>query len=166
MYQQNPAQIEQQELAGLEERYQWTRGQLESKMPTNRPATLGEIQHAANYTQQLVDWFRTHYGPKADSLRAAGFAKLARRLNAIIADLQQAHATFVSMYQQKLQPPTPPSPVAPPNLAGSLGPSPSDRSYANLSERCVHCNYLLGDMYWKLKICPNCGLLLRPGSMF
>lgn len=59
MNQQNSEQVEQQELAGLEERYQWTRGQLESKMPTNRPATLGEIQQAANYTQQLVDWFRS-----------------------------------------------------------------------------------------------------------
>ena len=36
-------QDEQHQLAGLEERYQWTKSQIDSQMPTNRPATLEEI---------------------------------------------------------------------------------------------------------------------------
>ncbi len=165
MNQQNLAQLEQQQLAALEERFQWSKGQLENGFPTNRFATLEEIQHAAEYTQQLVVWFSANYGPTANSLQAAGFPGLANRLNAIIADLQQAHSVYMQMYQDRTKPAppltyTPSAPAS--NPSGAVLPSPADQAYADASKTCVHCRYYLGDMYWNLKICPNCQLLLRP----
>ncbi len=53
MDQQNPAQLEQQQLAALEEGFQWSKGQLENGFPTNRLATLEEIQHAVDYILTL-----------------------------------------------------------------------------------------------------------------
>jgi hypothetical protein len=165
MNQQNPAQLEQQQLAALEERFQWSKSQLENGFPTNRLATLEEIQHAVDYTQQLAVWFSTHYGPTANSLQVAGFPGLAHRLNAIVADLQQAHGLYMQMYQERTKP-APPTTYTPPvlisNPSGAVLPGSSDQAYADASETCVHCQYYLGDMYWNLKICPKCQLLLRP----
>jgi len=80
-------QSEQEHLAGLEARYQWTKTKLERHMPTNRPATLEELKRAADYASTLVDWFRTVYGPIANSLQAVGFSRLPNRLNTIMSDL-------------------------------------------------------------------------------
>jgi hypothetical protein len=165
MDQQNPAELEQQQLAALEERFQWSKGQLENGFPTNRLATLEEIQHAVDYTQQLAVWFSTNYGATANSLQIAGFPGLANRLNEIVADLQQAHGLYVQMYLERTKPAPPPgyAPSVPAsNPSDAVLPGSSDQAYADASETCVHCHYYLGDMYWNLKICPRCQLLLRP----
>lgn len=167
MSEQSPMQQEQQELAGLEERFQWSKNQLESSLPANRVATAEEIQRAVDYTQQLVEWFRTQYGQTASSLQAAGFPGLATRLNAILTDLQQTHDIYVQMAQGSNTPPQPAVPVSPvtPTSPGSILPDPSRQGYADLSETCVHCGYYLGNLYWTLTICPRCGLLLRPSTL-
>ena len=171
MDRQIPAQLEQQQLAALEERFQWSKSQLENGFPTNRLATLEEIQHAVDYTQQLAVWFSTTYGSTANSLQVAGFPGLANRLNAIIADLQQAHGLYVQMYQDRTKPA--PLPAYPPSVPASnpssaVLPGSSDQAYADASETCVHCHYYLGDMYWNLKICPGVNFsyaLLHPSSL-
>src|SRR5205085_1019194 len=110
---------------------------------TNRPATLAEIQHAADYTQQLVDWFRTNYGPTANSLQAAGFSQLASRLNAIIADFQQAHTMYVSMYQQKMQPPPPPN-LPPPSDILDVMNHRNEVMRASFTNECWSCHMQFG----------------------
>jgi hypothetical protein len=158
MNQQSLAQIEQQQLVGLEERYQWTKSQIEGNMSANRPATLEEIRHAAAYTQQLVEWFGTNYGPTASSLQSAGFSKLAHRLNTIIADLQQAHTMFVSMEQEKIQPPTVPSSTqgkTPEEFMKGLRDSSrqQDQTRRRMVGDCIYCGGFLEGR----SLCPHCG---------
>jgi len=159
-------QYEQQRLAELEERYQWTNSQLASSMPTNRPATLEELQRAADYTQHLVDWFRTTYGPTASSLQAAGFSKLANRLNALIADLQQAHTLYVSMSQKKMQPPPPNPPTGFPPPSSEILTAMNQRNEvirASFLDQCWQCKMQFGaEEFFQLVYCPRCKAMLHP----
>ena len=153
-------QNEQQQLAGLEERYQWTKSQLESYLPMNRQVTLAEIQRAVDYTQQLVDWFRTNYGPTANSLQAAGFSQLADRLNAIIADFQQSHTIYVSMYQEKMQPPPPPNFSPTSNILDEMN-HRNEVFRASFTNQCWNCQLQFGaEEFLRLVYCPRCNAML------
>lgn len=159
---QNPAQLEQQQLAAFEEQSQRSKGQLQNIFPTNRIATLEEIQRAADYTQQLADWFRTNYGQTSASLQAAGFPELANRLNAIVADLQKSHNVYMSMYQKNMQPP--PTPASPSINQGTIDATnhKNDLIMGSILSQCSNCKLQFGAQeFSQLVYCPRCKAMLH-----
>jgi len=162
------AQVQQQQLAKIQEDYQAALARVEAALPANNIASAEQIASVINLVDYDSNYFQTAYGPVSNTLKSAGFSQLSERLEQIMADLQSARAKYVEWYQERTTPTPPAAPIPPVtslNPPGALLPDPAAQTYADLSETCVHCHYYLGDKYWMLTICPNCQLLLRPNSM-
>jgi hypothetical protein len=114
------------------------------------------------------------YEPCVSQLTRMGRPLAAQRLGGMIADLRGAIQHHQDMHQstiRRLQTIAAIQREAEEACLGIMravidkGGAAADEGFKKWSgtftNSCVNCDYYLGDLYYKLKICPNCGLFLR-----
>lgn len=170
----DPAQLEQQWLASLEEQYRNGGAYLQNAIPANRAATPEEIAAVLAYLRQLDTWIQQSYGPTAQYLLGTGRPALSTRVAQVRADIEGAAARYMGMYQgavasrqaiQQAQQQASQQWVQTQQDALARQQQVFDQANrqwtADFTRSCAHCNYYLGDWYYSTGRCPRCGWLLR-----
>ena len=125
----------------------------------------------------LNGWLqRLHqYDPAAGYLTQQGRPSASQQLFRLTTDLQQAIRVYQEMHQSRAQflnglsnsqRQTQQDWLQTVQQTCNANRAASDAQYKKwnglFTQSCANCGYSLGDLYFKLTICPSCGLLLRP----
>jgi hypothetical protein len=163
---QNIDQYEQTILTGLDTLAARVRNRMSSMPQPAQPEQIQSLLQDLNEeTAQLHE-----YDPCVKYLLNAGKPQASQRLANMIPDVQGSINVCVEMYQSSV--------AHLPAMSNMKRQADQDLSHgmAELNQRqvdaneafarqclhrCIHCNYFLGDFYFTLAICPNCGRFPR-----